>query len=123
MDGTCLILTCDRSVPALARRIKKFLKFNKISLNVEVLDRDGNILESDMEGNIAEDPELAEDASVAPVDDLSRNAPADAPDAQDLRDVEARLAVQRSRILTLPSGARAEGGRRTWRDRSARGFW
>ncbi|KAE9631761.1 hypothetical protein [Parasedimentitalea maritima] len=53
--GMCVVeeklmsLTCERAVPALARLLKKFLKANKVSLNVRVLDADGNVLDEDIE--------------------------------------------------------------------------
>jgi hypothetical protein len=42
-------LCCFRVIPMLAKKFKKYLKVNKIKLNVVVMDPDGNILESDIE--------------------------------------------------------------------------
>lgn len=42
-------LTCEMVVPGLAKKIKKYLKANKVSLNVVVMDAEGNVLEADIE--------------------------------------------------------------------------
>lgn len=70
--GSCTVenkvmkLTCERSVPAMARHLKRFLKANKVSLNVQILDAAGNVLEEDIE-DLPDDPDLydADDAATA----------------------------------------------------------
>lgn len=42
-------LTCLREVPTLAKRMKKLLRTNKINLNVQVLDKNRNVIDSDIE--------------------------------------------------------------------------
>ncbi|TNJ46809.1 hypothetical protein [Phaeobacter sp. B1627] len=108
VDGTCLILTCDRILPALAKQVKKYLKFNKVSLNVQVLDRDGNILDSDIEDNIAEDPELMEETAGPSVVVASQRAPVPTPEPLDAQDIASRLEAQRSRLATLPGDAQTK---------------
>ncbi|MCF6233346.1 MAG: hypothetical protein L3J36_09665, partial [Rhodobacteraceae bacterium] len=67
--GTCLVegkvmkLQCEVVVPTMAKTIKKFLKANKIALNVEILDADGVLLESDIE-DLPDDPDLQDDTPV-----------------------------------------------------------
>ena len=56
--GKVISLTCERAMPGLAKRLKKFLKSNKVMLNVVVMDKDGNLLESDIEDDLPDDPEL-----------------------------------------------------------------
>jgi len=66
--GTCVIegkvmrLQCEVVVPTMAKTIKKFLKANKITLNVEILDADGVVLESDIE-DLPDDPEFDDDGT------------------------------------------------------------
>ncbi len=70
--GTCLTngkdleLTCERTVPALAKVLKKYLKSQKVSLNVKVLDADGNVLDEDIDEGDA--PEEAAEAATPDAD-------------------------------------------------------
>ena len=48
-------------MPTLARKVKKYLKANKINLNVQIADRNGNIIDSDIEDDIPDDPDFLED--------------------------------------------------------------
>ncbi len=58
--GKELRLTCDRTLSGIAKKLKKFLKANKVPLNVVVLDADGTEIESDIE-------ELEEDSALEAV--------------------------------------------------------
>ena len=49
IEGKVMKLRCEIAVPSMARALKKFLKANKVTLNVEILDADGNVLEQDIE--------------------------------------------------------------------------
>lgn len=49
IDGKLLNLTCEKTLPAMAKKVKKYLKSLKISLNVQVLDASGNVIDSDVE--------------------------------------------------------------------------
>jgi hypothetical protein len=62
VEGKLVTLQCDRVLPALAKKLKKFLKSNKVMRNVRVLDADGNVLEEDIE----ELPEEAEEEDDTP---------------------------------------------------------
>ena len=53
-------LTCEKVVPALAKVLKKYLKSQKVQINILVLDADGNELESDIE-DLPDDPTMDED--------------------------------------------------------------
>jgi hypothetical protein len=49
-EGSEIHLTCFQTIPQLAKKFKKYLKVNnKITLNVVVMDPDGNIIDSDIE--------------------------------------------------------------------------
>ena len=47
--GKVLSLTCEKELPQMAKKLKKFLKFEKLAMNVVVLDMSGNVLEEDVE--------------------------------------------------------------------------
>ena len=56
-----ITLTCQRELPGLAKRLKRYLKSQKVMLNVVVLDAQGNPLESDIEEDLPDDPDMEED--------------------------------------------------------------
>lgn len=60
MEGKVISLRCERVLPALAKKVKKFLKLNKVMKNVRVLDADGNLLEEDIEDLPDEAEDLTE---------------------------------------------------------------
>lgn len=49
VKGRVISLTCERELPQMAKKLKKFLKFEKIPMNVLVMDASGNVLEEDIE--------------------------------------------------------------------------
>lgn len=61
VEGKILSLTCERVIPSLAKKLKRYLKSQKVMLNVEVLDASGNVLESDIE-DLPDDAEMEEEA-------------------------------------------------------------
>lgn len=58
VEKKLMILQCERVVPNLAKVLKKYLKLQKVMLNIEVRDADGNVLEADVEDDLPDDPEL-----------------------------------------------------------------
>jgi hypothetical protein len=97
VQGKLMDLTCERVVPNIAKRLKKFFKQQKVTLNVRVLDADGNLLESDIEDlppdEVKNDPDdNAEDDGTAGVD------------VAELRALTARAATLKARIATAPDG-------------------
>ncbi|MGC1505274.1 MAG: hypothetical protein WA782_14185 [Sulfitobacter sp.] len=56
MDGKVISLQCEKTMPALAKKVKKFLKLNKVSKNIRILDMDGNVMEEDIE-DLPDDPD------------------------------------------------------------------
>jgi hypothetical protein len=49
VEGKVLTLTCLRDLPGAAKKLKKYLRSQKVMLNVVLLDADGNVTESDIE--------------------------------------------------------------------------
>jgi len=80
VDGKLLNLTCEKALPAMAKKVKKFLKSLKISLNVQILDASGNVLDSDVE-DLPEDDSNDDDIQDVDLGALS----------QRLSDLETRL--------------------------------
>ena len=109
-------LTCEMTVPNLAKKLKKFLKVNKVNLNVVVMDADGNVLESDIE-DLPNDAE-GEDDDGAPADGAEAraeapDAPSPAPEdakaepALDASQLLQRLMAVRDKLKELPEAAAA----------------
>ena len=73
VDGKLLCVTCERELPSLAKKLKKFLALEKITLNVKILGADGTLLEED----IAENPEEM-DAPEPPIIASDTSEPAQA---------------------------------------------
>lgn len=106
-----LHLTCFRTLPQLAKKFKLYLKRFKISLNVVVMDPDGNVIDTDVEtltewfeeddgGSAVPDAPVAE----APEDDAALEAISDAPDpALDPAELAARLKAIRPEVLAAPA--------------------
>ncbi len=111
VEGRVMQLTCEVVVPTMAKRLKKFLKANKITLNVEILDADGNVLESDIE-DLPDDPELYDDdedtGEASPQDQAEAGAaqqdaqPEVQPDVPDAAALVARIKTAQPRIAAAP---------------------
>jgi hypothetical protein len=106
--GTCFVeekvmqLSCEVVVPAMAKAVKRFLKASKVSLNVVIMDADGNVLESDIE-DLPDDPDLYEAADQASPDPEQQSAAR--PEATDQPDAAAlvrRIKAAQPRIATAP---------------------
>lgn len=104
VDTKLLKLTCERTLPGLAKRIKRYLKYNKVMLNVQVLDADGNLLESDIEDDLPDDPSLddqPDDLSPDKADDAPEQTNTAADQQPDPRALTARLIAERDRMQPL----------------------
>ena len=55
LNEKTLELTCEKTVPVMAKVLKKYLKSQKTNVNVVIMDENGNVLESDIEDLPAED--------------------------------------------------------------------
>ena len=118
VKGKVMSLTCERELPQMAKKLKKFLKFEKINMNIIVLDIEGNTLEEDIEDlgedddqddgdtqDEAEDGETSAEASEANDDDGDTNE-ADG-NAEQLKQLKARAAQVQAAIKDVPSEAQA----------------
>lgn len=115
LNSKTLELTCERVVPAMAKILKKYLKSQKVLVNVLIMDMDGNVLDRDAE-DLPDDPSLADDDTTAqdPEDDQDGDdaakaddtGPAEADDAEP-RPVASEL-VQR--VKAVQSAIAAAGG-------------
>lgn len=99
VQGKTMVLTCEKVVPNMAKQLKKYLKTQKIPLNVEILDENGNPLESDIE-DLPDDPEFdrpepdgEEQAPEAPVRQDAEPGPTPADLAARLKQVQPALAA------------------------------
>ncbi|WP_068243211.1 hypothetical protein [Tritonibacter horizontis] len=69
VEGKLMSLTCDKELPSMAKKLKKYLKSQKVNLNIQILGPDGSILDSDVEEGLPDDPDLAEaPPAVAPTE-------------------------------------------------------
>lgn len=104
VEGKILSLSCIRTVPSIAKKLKKYLLSEKIRLNIQVLDESGKVLEAEIEEDLPEDPELAEDG--ASQDTGSPGSEAKQPEPQkspqiDGSSLRPRLKALGARIQTL----------------------
>lgn len=111
LQGRLLSLRVERELPQLAKRIKRYLKANKVMVNVQVMDLDGNVIESDIEDDLPDDPDLAEEEVQEDAEDqVTAGNDAPAADGQDPKvDAAAlakRLGFAKERIAELPDAAR-----------------
>lgn len=119
VKGKVITLTCTKELPQMAKKLKKFLKFEKFPLNVIVLDANGNVLEEDVEDlgpeddvedvDVADDEEDNGDAAEAPEDAAeedagNEDAADDAGRAKALKDRAAQVQVG---IKAAPQEAQA----------------
>lgn len=101
--GKVLSLTCEKELPQMAKKLKKFLKFEKIPMNVVVLDMSGKVLEEDVE-DLGED-EDDDDADVADVTEEEETEDGTSEDTDDdagrIKSLKARAADLKQKIEGL----------------------
>jgi hypothetical protein len=110
VDGKVMRLTCLRELPNMAKRLKRYLKSQKVMLNVELLDENGNILESDIEDDLPDDPELEGEDDAVVAEEAEAVAPPETPtepetpdtSAQDMAELTKRLGAIAGQIKALP---------------------
>lgn len=121
VSGKLMTLTCEKELPQMAKMMKRFMRSEKVMLNILVLDEAGNELESDIE-DLPDDPEMdADDATDLDDDDgdidgadsddgdaaVEDDAPAEAPVAaaaaapESGDDVDPRDADLRARLMAM----------------------
>lgn len=76
LEGKVLTLKCEKLIPALAKTLKKYLRKQKVPLNVQIMDAAGKVVESDISDDIPDDPDLAD--ADAPATDVKET-----PEAKD----------------------------------------
>ncbi len=111
LNGRNMELTCSRVIPKLAKTLKKYLKTQKIKVNVVVMDEDGTVLDSDIE-DLPPDPTMDD----ADDDQFAADAPAAAPgdagpgqrDADKARALATRLKAAQPAIAGAPGDAAAK---------------
>lgn len=112
--GKTLRLTCERlGIPKLATKVKRFLKSQKASLNVEIFNDQGVCLDGDVEDDLPDDPDLLEGDG----DDKASVTAATSPSPGQMKPLDAeraKLAAQLStlspRIKALPPKLQARVG-------------
>jgi hypothetical protein len=110
VDGKVMRLTCLRELPNMAKRLKRYLKSQKVMLNVELLDENGNILESDIEDDLPDDPELEGEDDAVVAEEAEAVSPPETPtepetpdtSAQDMAELTKRLGAIAGQIKALP---------------------
>jgi len=95
VKGKTMELTCEKVVPALAKVLKKYLKSQKVQVNILVMDASGNVLESDIE-DLPDDPAWEEDEA----DEAAGEG--DAAAAKEATEEEAASAPQAAETTTEP---------------------
>ena len=118
MEGRVVSLQCEKAMPALAKKVKKFLKLNKLSKNVRILDMDGNVVEEDIEDlpdepddDVAADatPQAAPSQAAEPPNRKTPNQPLNLPPRNSLAASDAAKAVGGARqSLAAAGGGGAE---------------
>lgn len=115
--GNLVSLRCIKVVPMLAKLFKRLLRQNKIGLNVQILDQDGNVIDADIEDGLEEwtsDEALGEeeaedaedDAAIAAAEEAVPDAELAPDSAEDLRRMQAlvaRLKTLQPRLATAPA--------------------
>ncbi|MES2846856.1 MAG: hypothetical protein V4747_17695 [Pseudomonadota bacterium] len=74
VDGNVARIQCERELSGVAKKLKKFLKANKVNLNVQVLDPDGNVLESDIEEGLPVELDADDDVDDTAEDEKEETA-------------------------------------------------
>ena len=108
VNSKTMELTCERVVPAMAKVLKKYLKSQKVLVNVLIMDEQGNVLERDEE-ELPEDPSFADaDDDVVADDDTGQNRDDQGQDDGAESSLNARELAQRLKTIQ-PALAAAQG--------------
>ncbi|MBL4915612.1 hypothetical protein [Szabonella alba] len=109
VEGKLVSLRCDRLLPSLAKKLKKFLRANQLNRNVRILDANGNVIEEDIEDLPDTGPEDQDESAVdvaeAPeAEDQDAEGPETDP-AQPSADLAARAKALHPRVMAIPDPA------------------
>ncbi|KIN65584.1 hypothetical protein Z945_628 [Sulfitobacter noctilucae] len=89
VEGKQMTLTCEQVVPGIAKKLKRYLKTQKLTMNIEVLDANGAVVDSDIT-DIPDDP----DEEITDGEDI--------PPAFDQKDLIARLNLCKPKVQAAP---------------------
>ncbi|MEX0367240.1 MAG: hypothetical protein AB3N22_14285 [Ruegeria sp.] len=109
VKGKIVEMTCERLVPMMAKTVKRYLKSNKIHVNVVIMGPDGSVVESDI-SDLPDDPEWDEgDEPVdgAPAEEEAPEAEPD-PDAERKKELTSRVQAVQPRVAEV----RGDAGKR-----------
>lgn len=109
VKGRVMEMTCVRTVPQMAKLLKKYLKTQKTLVNVVILDVDGNTLDSDVE-DLPPDPSMDETeggATGAVAEDQTGQAP---PEAAETQSDAAALAARLKALQPAIAAANEDAG-------------
>lgn len=103
VKGRVMMMTCLKELPQMAKKLKKFLKSEKVPMNIVIMDKDGNILEEDIE-DLPEDPDLDgnDDDETEEVQAGGNDTDAAEDDAARLKKLTARAQTLQTAIGALP---------------------
>ena len=114
LEGKLLTLTCERTVPSMARKLKQYLKLNKVQVNIQILDLDGEPIEADITDDVPDDPEMEQAVADPAPNDEEDDAGNEEITAADLgldeADLKRRLTELRDRIMETPDPIRKKLG-------------
>jgi hypothetical protein len=109
MEGKVVSLMVDKLLPRLAKVFKQYLKANAINKNVQILDADGNILDSDIEDlpdeieeDVAYDDDEGDDDDDADEAASAEEAPAAPAAAADIAALKAKLKALQGPVSAAP---------------------
>lgn len=120
VKGRVMEMTCGRTVPQMAKTIKKYLKTQKTMVNVVILDAEGNTLESDVE-DLPTDPSMedneadlaaseTEEQAAATTEDQAEDTPAEEDPPADADEAPIDAAALAARLKALQPAIAAAGG-------------
>lgn len=108
VKGKVMSLTCERELPQMSKKLKKFLKYENIAMNIIILDASGNVLEEDIEdlGDDGEDDAEASSEDVAQDgdDDASQDDAEQDAESNDDEDAAAQLRQLKARAAQIQTG-------------------
>ncbi|QYK41121.1 MAG: hypothetical protein KF887_17335 [Paracoccaceae bacterium] len=108
VEGKLVSLRCDRLLPSLAKKLKKFLRANQVNRNVRILDAEGNVVEEDIENlpDDGQDDPADGTTEIGDAGDQGQDAETAAAEAdQPSADLAARAKALHPHVMALPEPA------------------
>ncbi|MFT7594275.1 MAG: hypothetical protein ACI8R4_001595 [Paracoccaceae bacterium] len=107
MNAKTMELTCEKVVPAMAKVLKKYLKSQKVLVNVLIMDAEGNVLESDEE-DLPNDPSWDVDEPAEAEDEEDQQPAAAVQSNHSAADLAAQIKAVQPAIAAAPADAGAK---------------